>query len=168
MSVLDIILLIFIIWYAIKGFSNGLIKELIGLIALIAGVWCAVKFSFFFESSFESIGKFAGIASFIITFLGVLVGIYFIGKLTEKIIALVIPNIFNKIAGVLFSILKIALIFSTLFYYIGHWDKKEWLINSNMVQESILYKPISKIAPIILPKLSELYHNDSSQENPKP
>ena len=47
MNILDIILLIPIAWFAYRGFTRGFIIELVSLIALVAGIFLAIHFSWF-------------------------------------------------------------------------------------------------------------------------
>jgi len=156
MNALDIILLIPCAWFAFKGFSNGLIKELATLTALILGTWLAVNFSFLLESYFDSSGKYAGTAAFIVTFLAVIIGIFFLGKLLEKIVTTFIPNIFNKIGGSLFGAFKVIFIFSALFYYLQHREIGTFCKETDLVKNSLFYEPVSKVAPVVLPKIEEV------------
>ena len=153
MNALDIIILIPCAWFVFKGFSNGLIKELATLTALIFGIWLAVKFSFLLESYFEDIGEYAGTAAFIATFLAVIIGIVFLGKLFEKIVTTFIPDIFNKIGGSFFGAFKVIFVFSTLFYYIQHREIGAFCKTTDLVKNSLFYEPISKVAPVVLPQI---------------
>ena len=47
MNTLDIIFLIPLLWFAYKGFVNGLVVELASLIALLLGVYLSFRFSVF-------------------------------------------------------------------------------------------------------------------------
>ena len=45
MNYLDIVIAILLLYGLIKGFTNGLIKEITGLLGLIVGVYVAINFS---------------------------------------------------------------------------------------------------------------------------
>ena len=49
MNYLDIIIVVPLLYGLIKGFSNGLIKEVTTLTALLVGVYVAIKFSLYLE-----------------------------------------------------------------------------------------------------------------------
>ena len=49
MNYLDIIIVVPLVYGLIKGFSNGLIKEVTALVALLAGVYVAINFSLYLE-----------------------------------------------------------------------------------------------------------------------
>ena len=52
MNYLDIIIVIPLLYGLIKGFSNGLVKEITGLLGLIIGVYVAVNFSSYLYPKF--------------------------------------------------------------------------------------------------------------------
>jgi len=49
MNYLDIIIVAPLLYGMIKGFSNGLIKEVTALVALLAGFYVAINFSLYLE-----------------------------------------------------------------------------------------------------------------------
>ena len=73
MNFIDIIIVILVLLAAFKGFSRGLIKELISLISLIAGVYIASNFSAYVEkhlnNNFPKIEEYNTIISFVLVFL---------------------------------------------------------------------------------------------------
>jgi membrane protein required for colicin V production len=146
MNYLDIIILIPMLWFGYKGFTHGLIRELAGLAALILGVYAAFAFSDWVEKwiNHPSIPKEL---YFAITFLGVLVAVYFLGRLTEKIIKLVIPEFINNLFGAFFGVAKVALFFSVVFFFIQSIDSKQVILSKNATEKSFTYKYIEPIAP---------------------
>ena len=71
---LDIIIAAPLLYGLIKGVSNGLIKEIIGLLSLIIGIYVAVNFSIFLEpylsGIFDNYEQFKPILAFAILFIG--------------------------------------------------------------------------------------------------
>ena len=55
MNYLDIVIAILLLYGLIKGFTNGLIKEITGLLGLIIGVYVAINFSSYLHPKFEEI-----------------------------------------------------------------------------------------------------------------
>ena len=157
MNLLDIFIIIPIIYFAYKGFSRGLVLELAALVGLILGIYVAVHFSYFAENilinTFHLSGKYLPILSFIITFVMVILVIYLIGKVIEKLLDLVALGFFNKLLGMVFGVLKAAVLLSLLIFVINTFDIHEKLIKPHVKENSLLYAPISKIVPSILPWL---------------
>ena len=152
MNYLDIIILIPALWFAYKGFTHGLIRELASLAALIAGVYAAFIFTDWVEKWINN-PNIPKEVYFAITFLAVLVAVYFLGRLVEKIIKLMIPEFVNNLLGGLFGIAKVAVIFSVIFYFINTVDSKEVILTQQTQEKSFTYKYIEPIAP----KLKEWY-----------
>jgi len=148
MNYLDIIILIPTLWFAYKGFRHGLIRELASLSALVLGVYAAFAFSNLVEKwvNHPNIPKEV---YFAITFFAVLVAVFFIGRLVEKIIKLMIPEFVNNILGGLFGIAKVAIIFSVVFYFINTVDSKEVILTKKIKENSFTYKYIDPIAPYL-------------------
>jgi membrane protein required for colicin V production len=166
MNYIDIILLIPMAWFAYKGFGKGLIIELFSLIALIAGIYAAVYFSDyaakFLIGNFTLNEDYVPIISFVITFIGVVVIVYFAGKLLEKLVDMVALGILNKLTGAAFGILKAAVFMSIVIMLINSIDNK-W-IPKEKKKESVLYSPVSAIAPLLWNKLEDLDINKSTFE----
>ena len=53
MNYLDIVIAIPLLYGLLKGFTNGLIKEITGLLGLIIGVYAAINFSAYLHPTIE-------------------------------------------------------------------------------------------------------------------
>jgi membrane protein required for colicin V production len=159
MNYIDIVLIIPLLWGLYKGFTKGLIIEAASIIALGLAIWGGVKFSDFLtgyiREHFSWNTKYLPIISFAIIFLGTLFGVYAIAKLLERVVKAVALGFVNKLAGGIFGILKFGLILSVIIFILNAVEKNFQLIPSEMKQESLLYEPVGKIAPIIIPGLRE-------------
>ncbi|MCL2435862.1 MAG: CvpA family protein [Lentimicrobiaceae bacterium] len=146
MSYIDIIILVPAIWFAYKGFTHGLIRELASLAALILGIYAAFAFTDWVAEWIcnPAIPKEV---YFAITFLGVLIAVFLLGKFVEKIIKLVIPEFVNNLLGGLFGLAKVLVIFSVIFYFIHSVDSKRVILTEEAVEKSLIYKHIEPIAP---------------------
>lgn len=169
MNYIDIILIIPIIWFAYQGFKRGLVIELTSLLALILGIYAALYFSGYaanFLTNNLNIGpKYVPIISFIITFIVVVVIVFFIGKILEKLINMVALGFLNKLAGVVFGILKAAVFMSIIMLIINHFNDK--FISDEKKEGSFLYEPIAGIAPLLWQSFKEFDLDDPSQTKPK-
>ena len=152
MNYLDIIILIPALWFGYKGFTHGLIRELVGLAALILGVYAAFVFSDMVEKWIDN-PSLPKEVYFAITFLVVLIAVFLLGKLAERIIKLVIPEFVNNLFGGLFGIVKVAVFFSVVFYFIHSLDSEQVILKESTVEKSFTYKYIEPIAP----KVKEWY-----------
>lgn len=155
MNIVDIILLIPLVWFAYKGFSNGLAIELASLLALLLGVYISYRFSVFIGKQIGINGKYASVLSFIITFIIVVISVHLLGKVIDKTFSLVSLGFVNKIAGIVFGVLKVALILSILIYFIDKIDSRRLIISDKNRSESKLLNPVKSIAPLIFSGLND-------------
>ena len=169
MNFFDIIFIIPILWFAYHGFKRGLIIELASLLALGLGIYGALYFSGyaadFLINSLDMGPKYVPMASFILTFVAVVVIVFFIGKILEKLVNIVALGFLNKLAGGFFGILKATVIISIDFGIMNQC--KDELISRQKKKNSLLYSPIAGIAPFLWKSLEDFDLNDSKIEELK-
>ena len=158
MNYLDIIIVIPLLYGLIKGFSNGLIKEITGLLGLIIGVYVAINFSSYLHPRFsEFLGgyeQFVPIVAFTTLFVVSILVIRLLGYFLDKLTKVLALGIISKILGSIFGFLKIVVIFSFLLVVITEYE----LINTKTQKESVLLKPLQDVAAIITPEINK--HKD--------
>jgi len=157
MNLLDIFIIVPLVWFGYKGLARGLVLEVASLVGLILGIYAAIHFSHFTETflyeSFHMEGKYMPVISFVITFLAVLLVIFLIGKIIEKLIDLVALGFFNKLLGLVFGVLKGALLISVVLFVITAFDTHQKFLQPHVKERSLLYAPVEKIVPTIVPWL---------------
>lgn len=168
MNYLDIIICVPLAWALYKGFRKGLILEIAALISLVIGIWTAYKFSSitgeYLIKYFTLSSNVLPLVSFIVTFLLVVIGIHFLAKMLERIIKLAALGLINRLAGALFSFIKVGLIVGTLLYASSLFDNTFEIIPNEIKKESLVYKPIISAPPKILPMLKDLDFKNSLPE----
>ncbi len=153
MNYLDIILIILLGLGLIRGFTNGLIRELTSLAALILGIFGAIKFSEFTSSllieHFKLSGNYLPVLSFVITFIVIIIAVHFIGDLLDKFSKIPVLSLVNRLSGMVFGLLKTALIVSILLVILGALDKRASFLPKDKIHDSFLYEPVYSLAPFI-------------------
>ena len=166
MNYIDIIIAIPLLWGLYKGFTKGIILEAATLIALGLAIWGAVKFHDFvtvwMRESLNWTSKYMPVISFALIFIGVLVLVFAIAKLLEKIIKAVALGFLNKLAGGVFGILKFGLILSVIIFLLNAIEKNYSFIPPDVKNKSVLSEPVGKIAPLIIPGLKDSKLNKTS------
>ena len=125
MNYLDIIIAVPLLYGLIKGFSNGLVKEITGLLGLIIGVYVAINFSSYLHPRFtEFLGgyeQFVPIISFVtLLFVSILV-IRLLGYFLDKLTKALALGIISRILGAIFGFFKIVVIFSFLLFVVTEY-----------------------------------------------
>jgi membrane protein required for colicin V production len=157
---LDIILAIPLIWGAFMGFKKGLILELASIVALVLGIYGAVKFSDltadYLNSYFEISSNWIGLVSFLVTFIGIVICVSLLGKVIDKMLKLVALGFINRLLGLIFGLVKYAIILSFVIFFFENLNQKFQFIDQNLEEITFLYTPIKMIAEPIRPLLDEV------------
>jgi len=155
MSTLDIILAVFLLYFAFKGFTNGFIISIATLAGLILGFYAASHFSEFTANWLQhDMGLKSSnirLIAYIVTFVIVVVLIFLLGRFMTGVVKTVGLGIVNRLAGTLFGIAKGLLIASLLFLLLTRIDPRGSLFTAEHKKGSVLYSPVSSIAPAVIP-----------------
>ncbi|MCL2313334.1 MAG: CvpA family protein, partial [Firmicutes bacterium] len=130
------------------GFTHGLVRELTSLVALILGVYATFSFSNI-VAEWINIPNIPKEAYFAITFTGVLIGVFFLGRLVEKVVKLMIPALLNNLLGCLFGIAKVWVVCSVIIFFIQNVDSKNVILTEQMVESSFTYIYVEPVVPLI-------------------
>ena len=153
MNFLDIVLGLLLLWGLWKGLNNGLLIEVASIIALIAGIYGAIHFSYiagnYISERMQWDEKIINIAALIITFMLIVLVAHILGKILTKIIDFAMLGILNKIAGAIFGILKVAVILGALLVFLERLNTNFDFPSQEMKANSILYAPLIDIGAFL-------------------
>lgn len=167
----DLIIIVLLAWGAYSGFTKGLILSAASLIALILGVWGAVKFSAIVANYLTQLihidEKYIGIIAFATTFVLIVIAIHFIAKGIETLIEAVALGVFNKVFGAAFGVLKFGFIISVVLVVLNVVNKNMSFLTPKFKEKSLFYKPLSSIAPSIFSylKFDTLENSDENESD---
>ncbi len=170
MNILDIILGAFLLVGLFQGYKKGFFIELASLVGLVFGVVGAMYFSHIVSGVLEKFTNWneqtLHIAAFVFTFIGIVIIVSVLAKALTKTFDLMALGLLNKLLGSLFGVLKTAFFLSVLFLFINSFDNELSFMDEEKKEASILYKPVSSLAPMVLPKLiKELNEYVNDQED---
>ena len=164
MNFLDIVLGILLGLGLYKGLKNGLFVELASLIAIVAGVYGAIHFSYiasdFISQNIALSERFLKITAFLITFIAIIILVGLAGKLLTKIADFAMLGILNKIAGGVFGTLKVAIIIGAALLFFEKATASLTFINKDTMNESVLYHPIRDIGAFVF---STVFKDDDTK-----
>ena len=157
MNIFDIIIAALLLFGFVRGVMKGLFVEVASLVALIAGVYGAIHFSYFIgdwlKNSVNWDEKYISLAAFAATFVAIIIIIALLGKMLTKIADFAALGALNKILGGVFGALKIGLILSVIFIFFGKMNDTFPFVKKETLETSILYAPVKKIAPMLFPSI---------------
>lgn len=170
MNYLDIFIACLLVFGFVRGYSKGLVMELSSIIGLIVGVYGSIKFSdltyIFFSENFPELIKnidenYLKIASFIFTFLFIIVLISIIGKGVTKVLKIVFLGFINKIFGGFFGSFKFILFISLFLVFLDSLNNSFNLYESSVLETSFFYNPIKEIGD----KLIDFFNSNKQSIN---
>lgn len=157
MAVIDIVLGALLLFGLVRGFMKGLFVEVASLVALVAGVYGAIHFSYFaaefLQDKTEWNEKTINIVAFAITFVIIIVAIALAGKALTKLADFAALGILNKLLGGVFGLLKVGLILSVLLIVFNTLNSTITFVDEEHIENSLLYEPVKSIAPLIFPNI---------------
>lgn len=159
MNYIDLLIIVILVVGVARGFIDGFIKEFASLLALILGIWGAIKFSSLMAAKlydyFDMKGNYVGIIAFIITFIIIVIIVHFVGVVVDKFAETISLGFLNRILGLAFGLIKNVLILSVFLVILNAIDAKHHFLPKEAVANSRLYTPIADIAPALFPIIGE-------------
>lgn len=169
MAVIDIVLGALLLFGLVRGLFKGLFVEVASLVALIGGVYGAIHFSYFvadfLESRTEWNEKTINVVAFAITFVIIILVISLAGKALTKLADFASLGILNKLLGAVFGALKIGLILSVVLGVFDKMNNTITFIDKENIEDSILYKPVKSLAPLVFPNIIKAEEENNSEDD---
>lgn len=158
MNYFDAIFAIVFIWSIYRGLTKGFVIMVATLAALLLGIWGAVHFSSITSDLLYRYlhlqTQYLSLISFALTFILIVIAVHLLARVIDKLLKAVALGFVNRLAGMVFGILKTALIISIILVVVNNIDKRVPFIPEEHKQGSLLYEPLSRLAPAIFPFLN--------------
>jgi len=161
MTILDTILLICFIPAIVTGINKGFFLQLASLAGLFVGLWLAYRYYLPVSDFLGS--RFGGdqpillhVCGFLIVFLGTILAATIIGKLATGLFKLVSLGWLNRLSGVVFAILKTALVLAIAIYLFDSVNMRLELVKESMLKDSQVWCFFRELASHIFPFLKEV------------
>jgi len=154
LNFIDYFVLVILGLFLIQGYRKGIIIGLASIAALVLGIYIAVHFSNYLDSTLmehlKPSRKWLPILSFTITFLLVVIAVMLVAKLTEKLVDVVGMGFFNHIGGAALGLVKGIILISILFFILKSLDPKgKWLAEKDK-QGSFFYSRVVDVFPKLM------------------
>ncbi|NCE72552.1 CvpA family protein [Odoribacter sp. Z80] len=150
MSYIDIIILLFLLYGAYRGFSRGLIVEVATLAGLVLGVYMAVRYSSYTENFLRDFlnfsSRYISYVALAVTFILVVILVYIVGKLLTKLVDIISLGLVNKLLGTALGVAKYFLIVCVLLLVTDALNEKFQFISEETRQKSLLFYPFLNFA----------------------
>ena len=169
MNWLDAVILIIIIAAALRGAISGLIMQLASLAGVILGAIFAGQLSNYIApriiQHLNTSPSVTGVLSYLVAFLLIFIGMFFIGKAIESAVKALKMNPLNRIGGAGFCILKWILVISIILNLVVELDQKQSIVKKEIREHSIGYPLVIETARIAAPFLRFDWVKDNFNKN---
>ena len=169
MNYIDIVFSVILVIAAIQGFRKGFVVEVASLAALILGIWGAIKFSDwtagYISRTFNYHPEFLSALAFLLTFIVIVILIHLLGKILDNTVKAVALGFLNRLAGIIFGMLKVAVILSILLLLFDPVDENVHILPAKQKAESKIYSPMKQLVPTLFPFI-KLWNSDKGN-NPE-
>ena len=154
----DIVIAILLLWSSYRGFTKGFLVMAASLAALVLGVWGAIRFSDLTAGllieNLDLQSKYTALIAFALTFIAIVIGVHLFARAMDKLVKAVALGFVNRIAGLAFAVLRTAFLLSIVLVILNSIDRRAPFIPEEHKEQSLLYKPLSRLAPAIFPYLN--------------
>lgn len=161
LTVPDYVILIAVVAAAIYGAIKGFVAQIVSILSLILGVWCACKFSEYiakYVKEWFTVGdSVIYIISFVIILIVVILIGHFIGKGIEGVVKLSMLGWLNRLLGFIFAAIKTMIILAVIAYVINYINGMWHIIPQAKLNASPLYCNLIKFYKWLFPYLENFF-----------
>lgn len=150
MSYVDIIIVLFLLYGAFRGFSKGLVVEVATLAGLVLGVCAAVRYSAYTEGVLRdftgSSSRYLSSVALGMTFLLVLFAVCLSGRMLTHLVHVISLGLVNKWLGAFLGAAKYFIVVCAVLVLADMWDDKFHFISEETREKSLLFRPFLNFA----------------------
>lgn len=171
MSFFDIIVAALLAFSLYKGIKNGLFVEVASFISLLLGIYLAIKFSSLMTGIISKHVSWKPtniqITAFVLTFILVVIAVYFLAKILTGIADFAMLGWMNKLGGGFFRVLKTILILSIFIALFEKINFNNTFAKKETLDNYIFYNPVKKVAAFVYPSIEKWYDTFKKEHSQK-
>lgn len=162
MTAIDWILVLPMAYGAVRGGFNGLINEFASLIALVAGLYVAFRFSdpihALLLEQMEITGSEVKVAVFVVLFIVTAAAVHLAGRSLTKAAKWAALGWLNRALGAFFGLLKYCLVTIVLVQFFARINGSAGMVAEEDLAESILYPKFLNAGNTLFPAWENWRH----------
>ena len=159
-NVLDLVFGVIIIVVAIMGAFKGFVRQVVGLLSIFAGVWCAFKFSSWAAMKVQQWCHAGERAMYIACFIIIVVLVILLGwllaRFIEKILKITTLGWLNRLLGAILGAAKIILLLSVIVYAFNRINSNWNLVSNATLKESSIWMWLVDLHEKVFPYLLKI------------
>ena len=169
MAILDIILLLCFVPAIVSGISKGFVKQVVDLAAILIAAWAAFHFSTVMGdwlSQYITLEKsILNVISFILIIIVTAVVLNLVGALVTKALKAVSLGFVNRLLGLVFAILKVAVILGLVILLFETLNSTLHIVKPEATADAVVYNALKDAAEKIFPILKTFVTGEPAAAN---
>jgi len=163
MNYFDLIIIAVMIWSFYSGFKKGLVYMLVSFLAIIAGLYAAIHFSYMLVEQLagwlDKDPEQLKILSYILTFVIVFALMHLTGKILNKFMDAIALGLMNRLAGGAIGVGINIIVLSLALWLFEQGNQIYPVVKQETMDESRFFHPVKNLSPVILVNLKKLKNN---------
>ena len=153
---IDLAVVCLLVYGLSRGAYRGFFVEVSSLLALVLGVFGALHFSSFTTSLLVNYIEwdYLPILAFALTFIGIMIGVAWIGKVLTKLAKVVLLGFLNRLLGALFGSCKWLVICGVLIWILGQIDVFVSFLPETVKDNSLVFQPLEELGAYLFEKIN--------------
>ena len=153
---MDLAVVCLLVYGLARGAYRGFFVEVSSLLALVLGVFGALHFSSFTASLLSNYIEwdYLPLLSFALTFIGIMIGVAWVGKLLTKLAKVVLLGFLNRLLGALFGTCKWLVICGVIVWILGQIDVFFSFLPETIKESSLVFQPLEELSAYLFEKIN--------------
>ena len=157
MGILDIVLLICFVPAIVSGVTKGFIRQVVEIVAILAGAWvafrCSSMFSVWLARYIQLDQIYRHIICFVLIIIIVALLLNLLGRILTKTLDALSLGWFNYLLGLVFGILKVAIVLGLLILGFEALNANLHLVDPKELDNAVVYNTLKNAANAVFPYL---------------
>ena len=156
LNYIDLAVFCLLVYGLVRGACRGFFVEVSSLLALVLGVFGALHFSNFTASLLANYIEwdYLPLMAFALTFIGIIIGVVWIGKLLTKLAKVVLLGFLTRLLGALFGACKWLVICGVLVWILGQIDVFFSFLPETLKDNSLVFQPLEELGAYLFKKIN--------------
>ena len=156
LNYIDLAVVCLLFYGLVRGALRGFFVEIASLLALLLGVFGALHFSSFTAGLLAKYleWEYLPLLAFALTFIGIIIGVAWIGKLLTKLAKVILLGFLNRLLGAVFGACKWLVICGVLIWILGQINVFISFLPEEITNGSLFFEPLQDLGGYLFEQIN--------------
>lgn len=156
LNYIDLAVVCLLFYGLVRGAFRGFFVEIASLLALVLGVFGALHFSSFTAGLLAKYleWEYLPLLAFALTFIGIIIGVAWIGKLLTKLAKVILLGFLNRLLGAVFGACKWLVICGVLIWILGQINVFISFLPEEITNGSLFFEPLQDLGGYLFEQIN--------------